>query len=102
MEAWPEVSKVLEEQPEISVSCEWRVLRFNNETRQSVAKVLLLQEDNAKEPLLMQIPNCLAFECKYTDFALGFIFGVIGHAELLRYAIRILNSVQKHSVFIVF
>ena len=37
-----------------------------------MAKVLLLEEHNAGEPLLMQIPNCLAFECKNTDFLAGF------------------------------
>jgi hypothetical protein len=68
LEEFPELLRSLSEGTEISISCEWRVLRFNNETRQSVAKVLLLKEHNAREPLLIQIPNCLAFECKCAYF----------------------------------
>ena len=36
-----------------------------------MAKVLVLRDQNAGEPLLMQIPDCLAFDCKYADFPLG-------------------------------
>lgn len=41
---------------------EWRVLRFNSVTRQSVAKVKALATI-AGEVVLQQQPNCIAFEC---------------------------------------
>ena len=52
-----------------------------------MAKVLVLQDQNAGEPLLMQIPDCLAFDCKYADFPLGLMFDDIvqthyGHSEI--------------------
>lgn len=46
----------------MATTCEWRVLRFNHETRQSVAKVVVIEEPDCPEPCLMQIPHCLGFE----------------------------------------
>jgi hypothetical protein len=44
---------------------EWRVLRFNSVTRQSVAKVMAVSnDDNPSEVFLVQQPNCIAFECE--------------------------------------
>ncbi|KAI5066270.1 hypothetical protein GOP47_0018894 [Adiantum capillus-veneris] len=60
LEDWPELSKLL--QGRQVTSCEWRVLRFNHETRQSVAKVVVVEGQDYEEPYLVQVPSCLAFE----------------------------------------
>ncbi|MCO5570267.1 hypothetical protein L7F22_023986 [Adiantum nelumboides] len=62
LEDWPELSKLLHGRQ--VTNCEWRVLRFNHETRQSVAKIVVVEGQDHEEPYLMQIPGCLAFEWK--------------------------------------
>lgn len=47
------------------VGYEWRVLRFNSVTRQSVAKIMAVSNDKSpSEVFLIQQPNCIAFECE--------------------------------------
>ncbi|KAL2651772.1 hypothetical protein R1flu_019900 [Riccia fluitans] len=58
---------------------EWRVLRFNGVTRQSVAKVKVLRHaEDAEKVVFLQQPNCIAFEyvkslisCGLTALSLG-------------------------------
>lgn len=48
---------------------EWRVLRFNDVTRQSVAKVIAVVHDKSpSQVFLVQQPNCIAFECEWFSF----------------------------------
>lgn len=43
---------------------QWRVLRFNDDTRQSTAKVMLAYNQNKPDLVyLMQQPHCLAVPC---------------------------------------
>lgn len=54
---------------------EWRVLRFNAITRQSVAKVMAVSNDkNPSEVFLVQQPNCIAFECESFASSIFFFF----------------------------
>jgi hypothetical protein len=51
---------------------EWRVLRFNTVTRQSVAKVMLVAKDGDPSQLyFMQQPNCVAFEYVKSMLSVG-------------------------------
>lgn len=61
LEDWPEVSRLLRGR-QVAATCEWHVLRFDHETRQSVAKVIVVEEPGCPGPYMMQIPHCLAFE----------------------------------------
>lgn len=77
-ENWPNIERELQQRWEREVKAgkddesfrvmgfEWRVLRFNTVTRQSVAKVMLVAKDGDPSQLyFMQQPNCVAFECEY-------------------------------------
>lgn len=45
---------------------QWRVLRFNDVTRQSTAKVMVARRENKPELVyLMQQPHCLAVPCTF-------------------------------------
>ncbi|KAG0568054.1 hypothetical protein KC19_7G182900 [Ceratodon purpureus] len=51
---------------------DWRVLRFNSVTRQSVAKVMAVSNDkNPSEVFLVQQPNCIAFEYVKSMLSVG-------------------------------
>lgn len=43
---------------------EWRVLRFNDVTRQSVARVVHFVNDIGKDNIFRQQSSCIAFECE--------------------------------------
>ena len=46
---------------------QWRVMRFNDHTRQSTAKVMACYRSGGDRALYsMQQPNCLAVPCEFT------------------------------------
>lgn len=50
---------------------QWRVLRFNDDTRQSAVKVMAAyQETKPDSVYLMQQPHCLAVPCTFFTIAL--------------------------------
>lgn len=50
---------------------QWRVLCFNDETRQSTAKIMAAyRESDPGSVFIMQQANCLAVPCKYLHFFL--------------------------------
>lgn len=50
---------------------QWRVLRFNDVTRQSTAKVMAAYWENKPESVyLMQQPHCLAVPCTFLNHSL--------------------------------
>lgn len=93
---WPETEKWLQQRyaqllhPAYSqrgnfkiLGYQWRVLRFNDDTRQSTAKVMAAYRENDPSSLcLMQQPQCLAVPCRlvcplyfpYTPGMLSFVF----------------------------
>ena len=78
---WPEKEKWLQERyAEIHpgsqqdekfmiLGYQWRVLRFNTETRQSTVKIMAAcRESDAGSVYLMQQARCLAVPCKFRYF----------------------------------
>ncbi|CAK9192328.1 unnamed protein product [Sphagnum troendelagicum] len=83
-ENWPNIERELQQRWEREVKAgkddesfrvmgfEWRVLRFNTVTRQSVAKVMLVAKDGDPSQLyFMQQPNCVAFEYVKSMLSVG-------------------------------
>ena len=76
---WPAIERRLQERnsviyPESTVAgqfkilgYQWRVMRFNDHTRQSTAKVMACYRSGGDRALYsMQQPNCLAVPCEFT------------------------------------
>uniref|UniRef100_A0A7I4B0K6 PABS domain-containing protein n=1 Tax=Physcomitrium patens TaxID=3218 RepID=A0A7I4B0K6_PHYPA len=78
-EEWAVVEKELQERQASRghgqfkvLGYEWRVLRFNSITRQSVAKVMAVTNDQPPtEVFLVQQPNCIAFEYVKSMLSVG-------------------------------
>jgi hypothetical protein len=82
---WPETERWLQRRhAEVRPGCEdegrfrilgyqWRALRFNDDTRQSTAKVMAAyRESEPGSVFLMQQPHCLAVPCNPLTFFLPF------------------------------
>jgi hypothetical protein len=87
---WPAVQRWLQERnaklyPESAgadqfkiLGYQWRVMRFNDHTRQSTAKVMTCYRTGSLRSLyLMQQPHCLAVPCEFTYTLLASIATII-------------------------